>query len=58
MENEVEKIFFSVKTACENAMAKTKVIDVNSITLSVLITEIAEAKNEIKELKKLIEDLA
>lgn len=58
MNEETKRIASLITTACENAMAKTKVIDVNSITLSVLITEIAEAKQEIKELKKLIEELA
>lgn len=58
MENETKRIASLITTACENAMKKTYPIDVNSITLSVLITEIAEAKNEIKELKKLIEELA
>lgn len=58
MENEIQALTAKILERAEQAKDKNKtLIDLNSISISVILDEIAQLKYEVKELHKQIENL-
>jgi predicted DNA-binding ribbon-helix-helix protein len=57
IQKEILRITGLVTSNCNKALESNKAVDVNSLTLSVLITELAEARAEISNLHKQIDEL-
>ena len=58
MENEIQALTAKILDRAEQAKDKNKtLVDMNSISISVILGEIAQLKTEVKELHKQIENL-
>lgn len=57
MENEIQALTAKITARAEQAQKENKVVDLNSISISVILGEIAQLKTKVKELHKQIKNL-
>ena len=57
MENKIQALTAKILDRAEQALTENKTVDLNSISISVILGEIAQLKTDVKELHKQIENL-
>ena len=57
MENKIQALTAKILDRAEQALTENKTVDLNSISISVILGEIAQLKTEVNELHKQIENL-
>ena len=57
MENKIQALTAKILDRAEQEITENKTVDLNSISISVILGEIAQLKTDVKELHKQIENL-